>query len=77
MRTASLSRSDIISDSRQKIAIHLGGKSYSARTGIALASRILFMNGHDSGLAGQITARGKPGNLLDPGPSDSDWTNHP
>ena len=38
---------------------------YSIRQKVALTCRILFDNGHDSGLAGQITARGgAPGTFL-------------
>ena len=37
----------------------LPGVSYSLRQKVALTCRILFDNGHDSGLAGQITARGE------------------
>ncbi len=37
----------------------LPGAVYSIRQKVALACRILFDNGHDSGLAGQITARGE------------------
>lgn len=39
--------------------------TYSLRQKVALTCRILFDNGHDSGLAGQITARGEvPGTFL-------------
>jgi len=39
--------------------------AYSLRQKVALTCRILFDNGHDSGLAGQITARGEaPGTFL-------------
>ena len=37
----------------------LPGAVYSIRQKVALTCRILFDNGHDSGLAGQITARGE------------------
>lgn len=37
----------------------LPGAVYSIRQKVALTCRILFGNGHDSGLAGQITARGE------------------
>ncbi|MXS86378.1 aldolase [Nitrosomonas sp. HPC101] len=43
----------------------LPGAVYSIRQKVALTARILFDNGHDSGLAGQITARGEvPGTFL-------------
>ncbi|ABI58503.1 aldolase [Nitrosomonas eutropha] len=43
----------------------LPGAIYSLRQKVALTCRILFDNGHDSGLAGQITARGEvPGTFL-------------
>lgn len=37
----------------------LSGATYSIRQKVALTCHILFDNGHDSGLAGQITARGE------------------
>lgn len=41
---------------------HLGMPDWSARQKLALACRILALEGHDSGLAGQLTARGpRPG----------------
>lgn len=58
MRTDSLDKAEILSESRRKIARYLTGESYGVRTGLALTARILFMDGHGSGLAGQITARG-------------------
>src|SRR5882762_2334947 len=44
---------------------HLRDAGYSLRQKLALTCRILFDNGHDSGLAGQITARcDEPGTFL-------------
>jgi L-fuculose-phosphate aldolase len=41
---------------------HFGSASWSVQQKLALACRILAAEGHDSGLAGQLTARGqKPG----------------
>ena len=41
---------------------HFGSPSWSTKQKLALACRILAMEGHDSGLAGQLSARGdKPG----------------
>jgi L-fuculose-phosphate aldolase len=39
--------------------VHLADGSYTLAQKVALTCRILFDNGHDSGLAGQITARGE------------------
>jgi L-fuculose-phosphate aldolase len=39
---------------------HLAPSEYSLEERLALTCRILFDNGHDSGLAGQITARAEP-----------------
>lgn len=57
MRTASVAREDLLESGRRQMAQHLQGGRWDARTKVALTCRILFDNGHDSGLAGQITAR--------------------
>ncbi len=46
----------------ERMERHLGMPDWSPRQRLALACRILAMEGHDSGLAGQLTARGpRPG----------------
>jgi L-fuculose-phosphate aldolase len=46
----------------ERINRHFESPDWSVRQKLALACRILAMEGHDSGLAGQVTARGpKPG----------------
>src|SRR5215472_8454081 len=42
----------------ERINRHLESPDWSVRQKLALACRILAMEGHDSGLAGQLTARG-------------------
>lgn len=57
--TFSLSKEELIQQSSAQMDVHLQGTSYSRAQKLALTCRILFDNGHDSGLAGQITARGE------------------
>jgi L-fuculose-phosphate aldolase len=46
----------------ERMELFLDGPEWSDRQKLALACRILAMEGHDSGLAGQLTARGpQPG----------------
>lgn len=60
--TFSLSKSTLIENSTKQMDAQLEDSTYSLRQKVALTCRILFDNGHDSGLAGQITARtGNPG----------------
>jgi len=42
----------------ERINRHFESPGWSVRQKLALACRILAMEGHDSGLAGQVTARG-------------------
>jgi L-fuculose-phosphate aldolase len=54
--TLSLSKAELISRSQERMnTLHEG--HWSVREKLALTCRILFDGGHDSGLAGQITAR--------------------
>jgi L-fuculose-phosphate aldolase len=63
--TFNLDKDQLIQQSFAQMDTHLQGTSYSQTQKLALTCRILFDNGHDSGLAGQITARGeKPGTYL-------------
>lgn len=63
--TFALDKNTLIEQANQQMDIHLASTEYSLREKLALLCRILFDNGHDSGLAGQITARtGTPGTFL-------------
>ncbi|MFT4100470.1 MAG: aldolase [Burkholderiaceae bacterium] len=57
MRTSCTSREELLSLGRRQIADHFQALDLDLRTRVALTCRILFAHGHDSGLAGQITAR--------------------
>jgi L-fuculose-phosphate aldolase len=60
--TFSLEKDALIEASQRQMDTTLQDTAFSLRQKVALTCRILFDNGHDSGLAGQITARGeKPG----------------
>ena len=64
-KTFSLDKDQLIRQSFGQMDMHLQGTNYTQAQKLALACRILFDNGHDSGLAGQITARGRePGTYL-------------
>ena len=64
-KTFNLDKDDLISRSFNEMDAHLKGTDYTMAQKLALTCRILFDNGHDSGLAGQITARAeKPGTYL-------------
>ena len=63
--TFELSKGELVSQSLAKMETSLEDSGYSLRQKLALTCRILFDNGHDSGLAGQITTRAeKPGTFL-------------
>ncbi|KOF54450.1 MULTISPECIES: aldolase [unclassified Achromobacter] len=55
--TFKLDKATLVSQSTRKIDQQFPESAYSLRQKLALTCRILFDNGHDSGLAGQITAR--------------------
>jgi len=64
-KTFSLDKNQLIQQSFMQMDTHLQGTNYTQQQKLALTCRILFDNGHDSGLAGQITARSeKPGTYL-------------
>lgn len=64
-KTFNLDKDQLIQQSFVQMDTHLQGTQYTQTQKLALTCRILFDNGHDSGLAGQITARGeKPGTYL-------------
>lgn len=63
--TFDLDKKALIEQSFTQMDAHLQGTAYTQAQKLALTCRILFDNGHDSGLAGQITARGEqPGTYL-------------
>ncbi|MCO1334128.1 aldolase [Microbulbifer sp. OS29] len=60
--TLSLAKSELVRQASKAMQQHLSSPEWSLREKLALTCRILFADGHDSGLAGQITARAeKPG----------------
>ncbi|GKS69950.1 L-fuculose-phosphate aldolase [Nitrosomonas sp. PY1] len=64
-KTFNLSKDELMQQSFAQMDVHLQNAHYSQAQKLALTCRILFDNGHDSGLAGQITARGEmPGTYL-------------
>lgn len=64
-KTFNLDKDELIARSFTEMDAHLQGTDYSMAQKLALTCRILFDNGHDSGLAGQITARTEqPGTYL-------------
>lgn len=63
--TYSLDKQQLMQQTFDQMESERRETDFSARQKIALTCRILFDNGHDSGLAGQITARGgEPGTFL-------------
>lgn len=61
-KSSTLSKNEIVEKSLSDMEEHLNVREWDVRQKLALTCRILFMMGHDSGLAGQITARGtEPG----------------
>jgi L-fuculose-phosphate aldolase len=63
--TFELNKEELITSSSQQMDAKFAESRYSVREKLALTCRILYDNGHDSGLAGQITARtGQPGEFL-------------
>ena len=55
--TFHIEKSELIAKAHQQMQQVLADNSWSIREKLALTCRILFDAGHDSGLAGQITAR--------------------
>ncbi|GAB2894846.1 aldolase [Paralcaligenes sp. KSB-10] len=55
--TMTLSKDQLITRAKKEMQSQLETHSWTARERLALTCRILFDGGHDSGLAGQITAR--------------------
>jgi L-fuculose-phosphate aldolase len=55
--TLSSGKDELVARAREQMLRHLGVPEWTVRQKVALTCRILFAHGHDSGLAGQITAR--------------------
>lgn len=55
--TFNLDKNQLVQRAFDQMEKHVKGENYTPRQRLALTCRILFDNGHDSGLAGQITAR--------------------
>jgi L-fuculose-phosphate aldolase len=63
--TFGLDKATLVSQSTSRMDHHFKDDGYSLRQKLALTCRILYDNGHDSGLAGQNTGRtGTPGQFL-------------
>jgi L-fuculose-phosphate aldolase len=57
MEAWTISKTALLEREKEKIQGSLSGGSWSERQKVALACRILARRGHESGLAGQVTAR--------------------
>src|SRR5574340_1281236 len=55
--TFSHSKSELMRHAQEQLAAHVVDSQLTTRQKLALTCRALFDGGHDSGLAGQITAR--------------------
>lgn len=55
--TFKATKTELMDQARDQMGAHLAESQWTARQKIALTCRALFDAGHDSGLAGQITAR--------------------
>lgn len=62
--TMNESKSTLMGRAQQDMQTHLGQEQWSTRQKVALTCRALFDAGHDSGLAGQITARAEEPNTF-------------
>lgn len=63
--TFEMDKATLVSESTRRMDRQFKDSGYSLKQKLALTCRILFDNGHDSGLAGQITGRtGTPGQFL-------------
>ncbi|NRA21166.1 MAG: aldolase [Oceanospirillaceae bacterium] len=64
MKTASLSKEELMINSQTQMKNIIDDISLTDRQKLALTCRILFDKGHDSGLAGQITCRAEQPNTF-------------
>ncbi|NRF72194.1 aldolase [Aquincola sp. S2] len=62
--TLSLSKDALVRQALEQMQTELPVAQWTPRQQVALTCRILFDQGHDSGLAGQITARGVDGSTF-------------
>ena len=58
-QTLKLGKPELVDIAKQRMREHLAMPDWTVREKLALTCRILFAKGHDSGLTGQITARGE------------------
>lgn len=58
-KTLALPKDQLVKQALIQMQNTLADNTWTDRQKLALTCRILFENGHDSGLAGQITARGR------------------
>jgi len=58
-QTLELAKAELVDIAKRQISEHLTMPAWTVREKVALACRILSAKGHDSGLTGQITARGE------------------
>lgn len=56
--TFDLTKEALVAEHLGRMDNHLSGSAYTLRQKVALTCRVLFENGHDSGLAGQLSAKG-------------------
>lgn len=62
--TLSMSKQELVSIAQRRLDKEVGESAWSTRQKLALACRVLYDGGHDSGLAGQITCRAEqPGSF--------------
>jgi L-fuculose-phosphate aldolase len=60
--TFTASKAELVRRAQDRLAADVAESEWTVRQQVALTCRVLFDGGHDSGLAGQITARGeRPG----------------
>jgi L-fuculose-phosphate aldolase len=59
--TLELPKEQLVSTAHERMKLAIPDLEWNTRERLALACRILFDNGHDAGLAGQITARSESG----------------
>jgi L-fuculose-phosphate aldolase len=57
--TFTLGKQELMDHAQRQMETRLAGGAWGVREKLALTCRILFDGGHDSGLAGQISARGE------------------
>lgn len=62
--TLSMTKPELIALAKERMQRHFERSAWSIRERLALTCRILFSRGHDSGLAGQITARMDDGTVF-------------